>query len=85
MKHKMKEILLTQKKKENKDELTLEKARELLKDKTISDEKLNKIINGIKIFCKVAYELYNEEQNQKAIQRENNIIELHPEELKKAA
>ena len=80
--------------KETKGELTLEKARELLgkneNDETLSDEKLEKIINSIKVFCKVAYELYSEEQNQKLKTEQETIIELYPiegeqQQLKEAA
>jgi hypothetical protein len=85
----MKEIELREIENETENELTLEKARELLgeeSDKTISDEKLEQIINSVKVFCKVAYELYAEEQNQKVINETNNIIELHPiQELKEVA
>lgn len=82
----MKEQIFSEKENENKEELTLEKARELLGDNDISDEKLEKIINSIKVFCKVAYELYSEEQNQKVNNETDNIIELHLiEELKEAA
>lgn len=76
---------------ENKNELTLEKAKQLLgideNNKTISDEKLMAIISNIQLFCKVAYELYSEEQNQKVIKDNNGtIIELNAiEELKEAA
>lgn len=81
----MKERLLSEPEKENRNELTLEKARELLNDESISDERLIKIINSIKIFCKVAYELYSEEQNQKAIQEEKNSIAMQLEQFKNAA
>lgn len=85
----MKEIELREGENESQNELTLEKARELLgeeSNKTISDEKLEQIIHSVKVFCKVAYELYAEEQNQKVINDTNNIIELHPiKELKEAA
>lgn len=76
---------------ENKNELTIEKAKQLLgiddDNKTISDEKLMTIITNIQLFCKVAYELYSEEQNQIAIKNNNaTIIELNAlEELKEAA
>lgn len=91
----MKENEISEKEKnyqiENKNELTLEKAKQLLgideDNKTISDEKLMAIISSIQLFCKVAYELYSEEQNQKII-KENNVtmIELNTiEELKEAA
>jgi hypothetical protein len=76
---------------ENKNELTLEKAKQLLgiddNNKLISDENLMAIISSIQLFCKVAYELYSEEQNQKVIKENNGtIIELNAfEELKEAA
>ncbi len=76
---------------ENKNELTLEMAKQLLgideNNKAISDEKLMAIISNIQLFCKVAYELYSEEQNQKVIKDNNGtIIELNAfEELKEAA
>ncbi|MDP3146525.1 MAG: hypothetical protein Q8T03_05800 [Bacteroidota bacterium] len=80
--------------KETKGELTLEKARGLLgtneNNKPLSDEQLEKIINSIKVFCKVAYELYSEEQNQKLKNEHDTIVELYPiegeqEQLKEAA
>lgn len=76
---------------ENKNELTLENAKQLLgiddNNKPISDENLMAIISSIQLFCKVAYELYSEEQNQKVIKENNGtIIELNVfEELKEAA
>jgi hypothetical protein len=86
----MKEINLIEDKYENKGELTLENARELLGDNTISDERLEKIITGIKAFCKVAYELYlNEQEKIKQLEQEtDNIIPLHSEsteQIKEAA
>ncbi|MBA3682440.1 MAG: hypothetical protein H0W73_14950 [Bacteroidetes bacterium] len=85
----MKEIKLIEEKNEHKGELTLENARGLLNDKTMSDERLEKIINSIKIFCKVAYDLYVEEQNKKEEQLEiDNVTSLHSkptQELKEAA
>lgn len=55
----------------NKDPLSLDKAKELLEDKNISDQDLSEVLKSIKIFCKVAYELYVQEQNQ----NENKIEE----------
>jgi hypothetical protein len=93
----MKEIELREREndnnKETKGELTLEKARELLgtneNNEPLSDEQLEKIINSIKVFCKVAYELYSEEQNQKVKNERDTIIEFYPiegeQELKEAA
>ena len=80
-------------KKENNGELNLEKAKELLglneNSEPLSEEQLEKIINSIKVFCKVAYELYSAEQNQKAKNEADTIIELNPiekeQQLKEAA
>jgi hypothetical protein len=52
--------------------LTLEKARELLGKKEISDEQLLEIVNAVKVFCKIAYELYAKEQEQLKILDENS-------------
>lgn len=64
--------------KEIKSELTSEKARELLgtneNNESISDERLEKIINSVKVFCKIAYELYSEEYNDQKEKHENDII-----------
>jgi hypothetical protein len=85
----MNELKLIEEKNESKEELTLDNARALLEDKNRSDEQLEKIINSIKIFCKVAYELYSEEQEKKEGQIEiDNVIPLHSEpsqQLKEAA
>ncbi len=82
----MKEIELREIENENKTEtkceLTLEKARGFLttneSNEMLSDEILEKIINSIKVFCKVSYELYSEEQDQKLKNGNDKIIELYP-------
>lgn len=85
----MKEKELSEKEIGNKNALTLEKARELLKDESMSDEKLTKIINSVQVFCKVAYELYSEEQNQKVSNKNDSVNEFQSieqkEQLKEAA
>lgn len=43
-------------------ELSLERIKELLGNKKMSDETINKITIRIKRFCKVAYELYSRRQ-----------------------
>jgi hypothetical protein len=47
---------------ENKNELSLAKAREILNDETMSDEQLNKIIDSVNIFCRISYELFSQQQ-----------------------
>lgn len=78
----MKELKLIEEKNESKEELTLDNVRTLLEDKNSSDEQLEKIINSIKIFCKVSYELYSEEQNKKEEQiKTDDVITLHSEPI----
>lgn len=74
---KMKEERLTKNSKEielykegvndTKNELTLEKARKMLNNENITDERVMNIITSLKVFSKIAYELYSEDQNQKII------------------
>lgn len=60
---------------QDKDVLTLEKAREILGDSDLTDERLNKIIEAVKVFCKISYELYLEEQDSaKIINLDNGDI-----------
>lgn len=70
--------------KDTKSEITLEKARELLgtneNNESISEERFEKIIKSVKVFCKIAYELYSEEDNNQKVKNENDfIIPLHTE------
>jgi hypothetical protein len=67
----MKEEFYKRNEKENKEELTLENSRALLNDSTISDERLENIINSIQLFCKISYELYSEDRHQKQETIEN--------------
>lgn len=52
---------------DTKHELTVENVRELLNNENISEEKAMNIINSLKVFSKIVYELYSEEQNQKIV------------------
>jgi hypothetical protein len=60
--------------------LTVEKARELLDNKEISDEKLQEIVNAVKVFCKLSYELYSAQQQELSTLDENRIIPLGGED-----
>lgn len=54
------------------NELSLENIRALLGENgNDSDEELKEVISGIKVFCKVAYELYAQHQPH-----ESNIVSL---------
>lgn len=41
------------------DEMSLERAKALLGEKEISEERLKKVVEQVKAFCKVAYQLYS--------------------------
>lgn len=44
-------------------EITLERARELIADKDMSEERLKKILESVKVFCNVAYGLYQKKDD----------------------
>lgn len=50
---------------EDKNALTADKAKELLKDGTVNDIELGNIIDSVTIFCRLSYELFEQEQERK--------------------
>jgi len=56
------------------NELNLERAKALLGNDEISEERLTKVLEQVKAFCKVAYELYSKNEVQS-----NNVRELYTE------
>ena len=48
-------------------ELSIERIKELLGTKKLSDESIKKLMDKIKRFCKVAYELYTKKNKPKNI------------------
>lgn len=66
---------------ENNDELNQKEVANLLEENNLSEEEINEVLKSVKIFCKVAYEIFAEQQNNK----ECEIINLNYEELKEAA
>ena len=68
------------------NELSLERARALLGTKEINDKQLKKMMERIKAFCKVSYQLYLKSTN--AEMPDAKIIQLEaepPNEFTKAA
>lgn len=57
-------------------ELSLERIKELLGNKKMSEETINKIMQRIKRFCKVAYELYSRKQEPPT---QSQVIKLSEE------
>ena len=47
----------------NNEELSAKEIAELLEEENLSEEELNGVLKSVKIFCKVAYELFAAQQN----------------------
>lgn len=67
------------------NDLTPERARALLGKKEISDEKLLKVLERIKAFCKVAYQLYSKLNNKEAKAVTKDFDSEPPNEFTNAA
>jgi hypothetical protein len=59
------------------NELSLERAKALLGEKEISEERLTKTLERIKAFCKVAYQLYSKTNETNVMGK--NVRELDSE------
>jgi|LakMenEpi03Aug12_release.lakeMendotaPanAssembly.Ray.scaffolds.fasta_scaffold3227586_1 hypothetical protein len=59
-------------------ELSLEKIKELLGNKKLSDETINKIMVRINRFCKVAYELYTKREQPLP---QNQVVQFPKDEI----
>jgi hypothetical protein len=68
------------------NELSLERAKALLGNKEIKEEKLKKMLERIKTFCKVAYQLYLKRTNpDKPTEEIRQFKSEPPDEFTKAA
>lgn len=65
-------------KNESVKEVTLERARELLNNKSISDEELKKLMNNLRAFCRIVIEI------RQSVEQKNKA-HIPFEELKEAA
>ena len=70
---------------ENNEELSAKEIAELLEEENLSEEELNGVLKSVKIFCKVAYELFAAQQNNQECEIINLKKEVLNEELKEAA
>jgi hypothetical protein len=68
---------------EEQNEFGLAEMRKLIDEEncTDSDEELKEVMNGIQLFCKVAYQLYAQQNTSE----NNNIIQLEEPPLKQVA
>ncbi|MBL7920687.1 MAG: hypothetical protein JNJ40_10260 [Bacteroidia bacterium] len=72
------------------DELSLERAKALLgrEKEEISEERLKKVVEQVKAFCKVAYRLYSKTNNSATDLKGDNVRQLYcepPDEFTNAA
>lgn len=67
------------------NELSLERAKALLGDKEISEERLTNVLERIKAFCKVAYELYSKNEGKVESDNVRQLYAEPPDEFKNAA
>lgn len=68
------------------NDLSHERAKALLGEKEISEERLTKVLEQVKAFCKVAYQLYS--KTNETDKTNDNVRELYsepPEEFTNAA
>ena len=70
---------------ENNEEISAKEIAELLEEENLSEEELNGVLKSVKIFCKVAYELFAAQQNNQECEIINLKKEVLNEELKEAA
>jgi hypothetical protein len=68
------------KNKENQKEVTLERARELLRNKSIADDELRKLMDNLRVFCRILIDIGQEQEKQN---EESKLINLS--EYKEAA
>ena len=68
------------------DEMSLERAKALLGEKEISEERLKKVVEQVKAFCKVAYQLYSK-TNSTDLESDNvrQLFTEPPDEFTNAA
>ncbi|MBA3706043.1 MAG: hypothetical protein H0W84_09135 [Bacteroidetes bacterium] len=68
------------------NELSPERAKALLGNKEISEERLKKVVEKVKAFCKVAYQLYSKTKQTDNTGDDVRILNLEPpDEFTKAA
>ncbi|CAN5645467.1 hypothetical protein BH11BAC2_BH11BAC2_11200 [soil metagenome] len=69
----------------NNEELSAKEIAELLEEENLSEEELIGVLKSVKIFCKVAYELFAAQQNNQECEIVNLKEEVQNYELKEVA
>jgi hypothetical protein len=63
-------------KKESVKEVTLERARELLKNKKIGDEELKKLMDNLRAFCRIVIDIHEKNEKEKKGTKQTELTEL---------
>lgn len=61
-------------------EVTLERARELLKNKMIGDTELKSLMDNLRAFCRIVISIQKKQENEKTV-----VEQFEPTDLKQAA
>jgi hypothetical protein len=61
---------------EHTKEVTLERAKELLKNKKIGDEELTMLMNNLRAFCRILIDIHQTQEKQKKVEEHCQSIEL---------
>jgi hypothetical protein len=69
----------------NNEELSAKEIAELLEEENLSEEELIGVLKSVKIFCKVAYELFAAQQNNQECEVVNLKEEVQEYKLKEVA
>ncbi|MBS1634315.1 MAG: hypothetical protein JST26_00235 [Bacteroidetes bacterium] len=57
-------------------EVTLERARELLKNKNIGDEELTKLMSNLRAFCRILIDIHQTHEKKKRVEEHVETTEL---------
>ena len=64
------------KKQEHSKEVSLERAKELLKNKSIGDEELKKLMDNLRAFCRIVISIQQKQEKEKTGAEPFEITEL---------
>lgn len=64
------------KKEESVKEVTLDRARELLKNKSIGDEELKKLMDNLRAFCRIVIDIHDKQEKEKKVKEQTESNEL---------
>lgn len=60
---------------EDANEVTLERARELLKNDTLSDSELRALMDNLRAFCRIVIDIHQAQEKQKQLSKQSDSSE----------